>query len=462
MIEFSKKNYLGVFLALAFITLAAIDTASAAADQRVRIGILPFDSKARGISKEQANTITDLFTYLLSQSKTLAVFERDQLAAIGREQKLGASGLIDPSTAVKIGKLIGLQYILLGSVTQLDKRGSLSDIYGVVVGSEQTTATIDLRILDVETAEVVTALRANGSSKNEVFGIIFNKHASYMNANFSGAEQRAIVDAVNKLGYDVKTALGDEVSRVIDVSSDEIALDVAAAAEGALYLIYAEGKNIVDLDGNIVGRNKTPIAVVKVSDVNVGYSLAQIVPNGGNRSLIRRGDGIEPISSEKAKQLVTGKKFAKSRPREQSDTFETFLANENTSPSIPAGQLPLLSNSGKTESTPPASASQSSDRSLENISTDPTKVIATYGLPSGEANILRIAHLNAQKFSGEKAYDKYVELANSYSGDYLAAYGAGEAARKLKKNNDAKEWYGKALAININYRPAQDALKKIK
>ena len=89
------------------------------------------------------------------------------------------------------------------------------------------------------------------------------------------------------------------------------------------------------------------------------------------------------------------------------------------------------------------------------------KVIPTYGLPGGAANVLRIAHLNARKLSGKKAYDKYVELANSFGGDYLAAYQAGEAARKLKKNDDAKSWYDKALTINTEYKPAQAARKKL-
>ncbi|MDR1649492.1 MAG: CsgG/HfaB family protein [Synergistaceae bacterium] len=460
-----------ISIAFCFSVSIFMVTADAAVGDKIRIGILSFESKAKDISKEQANTITDIFTYLLSQSRTLAVFERNQLAAIGREQKLGASGLIDPNTAVKIGKLVGLQYILLGSVTQLDKRGSVAGAYGIVVGSEQTTATIDMRIIDVETSEVAVALRANGSSKNDIFGIVFNEHASYMNANFSGAEQRAIVDAVNKLGHDVKSALGDEVSHVIDVTSDGITLDIAAAGEGSLFLIYAEGKEIIDLEGNVVGRNKTPIAVVKVRDVNVGHSIADVVPNGGDKNLVRRGDGAEPISPEKAKQLFGGKKFAKSRPKGQSGTFETFLANENVSPSAPAREPQHASNFDRAETklAAPASASRSpvpssavSSRSFENVSTDPAKVIPTYGLAGGEANTRRIAHLGAQKLSGKKAYDKYVELAQSYSGDYLAAYQAGKFAQQMKQKDGARSWYEKSLAINPEYRPAQDALKKIK
>jgi len=77
-------------------------------------------------------------------------------------------------------------------------------------------------------------------------------------------------------------------------------------------------------------------------------------------------------------------------------------------------------------------------------------------------------HLNAQRLlnSGERpdweqAYVLYTELAESYDDDYLAAFMAGEAARKLGNNESAKKWYDRALAINPNYQPAINARAKL-
>ena len=76
----------------------------------------------------------------------------------------------------------------------------------------------------------------------------------------------------------------------------------------------------------------------------------------------------------------------------------------------------------------------------------------------------QIAHFNAQRLLNseeradwQQAYYAYVRLAESYSGDYLAAYWAGEAARKLGDNDNAGMWYDRALAINPDYQPAIDA-----
>ncbi|MBQ4468748.1 MAG: hypothetical protein II917_01220 [Synergistaceae bacterium] len=83
-------------------------------------------------------------------------------------------------------------------------------------------------------------------------------------------------------------------------------------------------------------------------------------------------------------------------------------------------------------------------------------------MPAGELNARRIAHINANKLSNKKqrAYKKFVELAESYDGDYLAAFRAGELAKSMRQNKDARRWFERALEINPDYVPAQRALER--
>ncbi|MDR1516246.1 MAG: hypothetical protein LBS45_11180, partial [Synergistaceae bacterium] len=62
----------------------------------------------------------------------------------------------------------------------------------------------------------------------------------------------------------------------------------------------------------------------------------------------------------------------------------------------------------------------------------------------------------------QEAYDIFTTLADRYYGcNYLSAYWAGAAAEKLKHADNARRWYKRALEVNPDYKPAQDALAKL-
>ena len=133
-----------------------------AGEEKVRIGVFQFESKASGVSQQQANAVMDLMTRALASSRSIAVIEREQLDKVGKEIRLGQSGLVDASTAAEVGRVAGVQYILLGAVTELSKKASggaipLFGSIGIATGSEEAQATIDVRLVDTSTAEVKLA-----------------------------------------------------------------------------------------------------------------------------------------------------------------------------------------------------------------------------------------------------------------------------------------------------------------
>lgn len=74
----------------------------------------------------------------------LRVLERQNLQDILTEQRLALSGRVDESSAVEIGKLLGVQYVFAGAVVSMGNQ-----------------LRVDIRATDVETSEVVTVLKKN-------------------------------------------------------------------------------------------------------------------------------------------------------------------------------------------------------------------------------------------------------------------------------------------------------------
>ena len=460
--------------------LALFALPSWAGEEKVRIGVFQFESKTSGVSQQQANAVMDMMTRALASSKSISVIERAQLDKVGKEIKLGQSGLVDASTAAEVGRVAGVQYILLGAVTELNKKASGGAIplfgnIGIATSSEEAQATIDVRLVDTSTAEVKLALSETGYSSNETSGLYLGG-AVLAEGTFDGLESRAISDSVTRLAARIRGAIGGESSHVVAVADKEATIDIGSsmgAKEGALYLVYADGKTIRGMSGEEIGRERLAFAVLKVREATPTYSNCTFV-KGGKAALVRRGDKVEPISSRMIKSL----KFASSRPAASSGTFEQIFgnapkdgtapqaapaadvtaANPETPPSAPIVEQP------KPDTKPATGEAKVIPGFDPNQSTD-AKVIETLALSVGDRNLVGIMQRNAyNKFKNGRYKDAYAEFCRAAdahpSVNYLSAYWAGVTAHKLKKADEALQWIDKALAINPDYKPAQDFKSK--
>ena len=474
-----------IILAL-FIVIAQALSVEAA--ERVRLGMVGFESKAPGVSQTQASIVTDLLTRSLANSKSISILEREQIKAIGEELRFNMSGLVDMDTAVEIGRIKGLQYMILGAVTELSEKASAVGIPipirgfgGVAVGggSHEAIATIDIRIVDVATSEIVLALSETGMSSNSTSAVSIMGF-SYAESEFGGLQARAIADAVERLAHQIRGSIGGESSYVISMSSDGVVIDIGStmgAKEGALYLVYADGRTLRGMNNEIIGHEKIPLAVIKVKDVASSHSTCTVAPPSESR-MIQRGDKIEPINASKAKNM----KFASSRPAASSKTFDQMFGEDDAIDDSNVGysdqstslvvdtaddrfnQIANINSDSEPENVPAQTGGRKTIPGFDPDNSTDAKVIQTYDLDPGTVNMLGIRQRNAiNKYNSRKykeAYADFCEMADEYRGNYLAAYWAGVTAQKLKNNDDSLSWIDRALTINPNYKPAEDFKKK--
>ena len=448
----SKQSVGKIFLAI--FVLAVIVTPSLAAET-VRIGIMNFENRANGLSNAHVRAITDVFTRMLANSPSVSVIEQDRLDAIARQQRMSMSGMIDPRMLVEVGKLAGCQYVLVGAATKFNKVSKTSGFAGIYAEIKtEANITLDARLIDTQTGEVVLSVSETGTATHKQTAVKLSDYGTSDTVS-GGLEDSAIEEAVSRISQRVLEAAVGDYMQVLAAEGRDITLSIGAvsgARQGALFRVNAEGGDVYDMKGNVIGKRSKPVAIVQIVEVDNEFSIARVIKDGGNASLIRRGDKIRAVTSGEAQDLIKRKELASSRPRSfgygadlgnVDDRLDDISSEQGTSGRYDTG-------SHVPERRPA--------RGLENDSTNPERVVPTYGLPDGETKARIQLHKNLQR-SGKtrNVYNRYVELVRTHSGDYLAAYQAGMTALALGMRNEAMEWFDKALEANPNYVPAIQA-----
>ena len=165
-------------LILTFICLIALtipNMCKAGLNDNPNIAVLPFVNKAavsEGLTFADASVISEFVIEALSDSKRFFnIVERENMSAVINEHTFNMSAMIDQMSAVQIGKLLGTQYLIAGSITGLSTKTSGASyehsIAGGVSGNKNTViANVSARIIEVETSRIVLAASGTGESSS--------------------------------------------------------------------------------------------------------------------------------------------------------------------------------------------------------------------------------------------------------------------------------------------------------
>jgi TolB-like protein len=144
-------------VALALTALAVPATVEAQA--KPVIAVLPFDNNSIGKDRMDFDGIgkgvADMLITDMASSASVTVVERERIQALLTEQNLVKSGSIDPQTAIKLGKMIGAQYMITG--------GFMSDGRGTYI--------LTARAISVQTSQILNPIRIT-TKGDDVLGLM--------------------------------------------------------------------------------------------------------------------------------------------------------------------------------------------------------------------------------------------------------------------------------------------------
>src|SRR6266705_3400571 len=114
----------------------------AEAQQKKRVAVMNFDyatvhsivSALFGTNQDIGKGIADILVDKLVSDGSYSVIERKQLDKILAEQNFSNSDRADASSAAKIGRVLGVDAIIVGSITQFGRDDRKTNIGGSAVG----------------------------------------------------------------------------------------------------------------------------------------------------------------------------------------------------------------------------------------------------------------------------------------------------------------------------------------
>ena len=331
----AKINRILVLISLLTQLFVSVSVPEAQAAMKRRVAILPFEYGA--VSSEVGTYdvgkgITSLLITKLVNDGTYSVVERQMLDSILKEQNLSVSDRADPSTACKIGKLLSVDAIIVGTVTQFgfetktSKVGGLAGLgtsyipyvggYGsfglgsVGVRKSKAHVAIDARLIDINTSEILGAVHGIGESKRGGLALFSGIGPDFESSGFATTiAGEATLEAVDQMGAQLTAlaakipdnqsiAAANVVGRVADVTGSQVIINIGkinGIGPGDNLQVQRVYKTVKDpVTGKVLKELSNTIAVLSVTEVDNESSTAIIAKGSG----VQVGDSVSKVTTE--------------------------------------------------------------------------------------------------------------------------------------------------------------------
>ena len=192
------KRTLLTLLLLASLPLAAAQTTAPALPPQVSIAVGTFACKTNACTSQLGSATADALTSALLDTGKFAILERENVAQLTEENFVAASSTSGTPTQ----DFQGADVLVFGSITNIadGSSGSGLCLFGVCLGSQESTVGVDLRIVDARTRRILAGTHIDGKSTSNAASL-----------NIAGLSLN------NKQSSGVQSALSDMLKKAVDV-----------------------------------------------------------------------------------------------------------------------------------------------------------------------------------------------------------------------------------------------------
>ncbi|NLL48570.1 MAG: hypothetical protein GX249_08290 [Firmicutes bacterium] len=211
-------------------------------EARTIIAIMPFEgTEIRNwyIDRQQMIAgITEALTDQIAILDGVTVVERSRLDQILREQDFGRSGRIDTLSAAEIGRLLGADVLILGTVQTLNvqETGGIQISFLSAKGSKATIG-LSIRMVDADTGIILGSVQATGThvgasiAVHQFHGISFYSE-SFKNSTLGKAVDKAVEELAAKFAQEYQTYAfqpkSETVGNIVAVVGDRYVVNLGS------------------------------------------------------------------------------------------------------------------------------------------------------------------------------------------------------------------------------------------
>ena len=317
---------------LAAVSVLTCASVAFAADQKKSIAILNFDystvqsgvAAIFGTNQDVGKGVADLMVEKLVKSGKYRVIERKAIDKIMAEQNFSNSDRADSTTAAKIGRLMGADAIVMGSITQFGRDDKKTNVGGSVlggrlskygvggVGASKAKAVVGLsaRLVSVNTGEILAVASGVGESTRSGTNLVGGgggagaAAAGLVDMTSSNFADTVLGEAVNAAADKLAAELDGNAARlpttvvslnglVADVSGSSLVLNIGSRAGvkvGDKLIVSRVGREIRDpATGKVIRRVEDRLGEITISEVDEGSAVGNFSGTGP----VKVGDSVK-------------------------------------------------------------------------------------------------------------------------------------------------------------------------
>lgn len=323
-----KRSILPFFSVLS--VLLGLCSAANAQAAKKRIAVMDFDyatvqnyvSEIFGTRQDVGKGVADLLVDRLVSDGHYSVIERKAIEKIMAEQNFSNSDRVDPNSAAKLGKILGVDAIVTGSITQFGRDdqnrsvggtafGGLAGKYGLGgVGQKKSKAVVGIsaRLVSTDTAEILAVasgkgqstrsgtslLGAGGGGGNGGGGAYDMSNSNFADTILGEAVEQAVTQVAGHLEQSesqLPTHVNAPASGLVaDVSGKTLVVNIGSQAGlkvGDRLAVKRIGRQITDpATGKVIRRIEESLGEILVTEVDdtsaVGTYTGPGVPKVGD------------------------------------------------------------------------------------------------------------------------------------------------------------------------------------